>query len=79
MGADKTRGVTRWLDWQIRWVEARLNRQNGKRLAMGMVDISVVFALYYPISGEKPGVFFMSVLALTFGGMIAVLEETKNK
>ena len=39
-----------------------------------MMDLSALFFLYMPFSGEKLGVYLMSFLALFFGGIICVAE-----
>lgn len=67
--------MLRALRWQAELL-ARLLGPPARRAVLGtlMIDVSLLFALYAPFSGEKPGVYWMSQLALLFGGVIAVLE-----
>ena len=39
-----------------------------------MIDIAMAFFPYYFFSGEKFGVYWMSQLALLFGGIACVFE-----
>lgn len=66
--------MTRFLDWQADRVGDWLTPQRTRRVAVVMVDVSLLFLLYLPFSGEPLAIFLMSQLALFFAGAVAVVE-----
>lgn len=65
------------LRWQANRIRALATPRRVTNLGVVMLDLSLLFALYAPFSGEKPGVYWMSQLALLFGGIICTVEGVR--
>lgn len=66
--------MRRVIQWQIDIVKAHFTP--WARCAIGVIsfDVSLGFALYAPLSGEKSGVYWMSQLTMMIGGIVLVAE-----
>lgn len=64
--------LLRAVDWQADLIRRLFTPKWQMRAGVAMLDLSILFAAYAPLSGEKPGVYWMSQLALMFGGIIMV-------
>lgn len=62
------------LDWQAKEISKRLTPERTRRIAVVMLDISILLFFYAPFSGEPPAIYTMSVLALLFAAIIAIIE-----
>ena len=65
--------LLRPLDWMAEWLGDHLSPQAQLRVGIGCVLASLPFYAYWPVSGEKPGVYFMSALALSLSGIAFVV------
>lgn len=65
------------LDWQARRIKEWMSGDRLMRLSVVFLDLSLLFLLYAPFSGEKQGVYQMSFLALFFAAVIATIESER--
>ena len=64
-------------DVQARLIERVFSHKWMMRVGVLMIDVSIAFLVYMPFSGEQPGIFLMSQLALLFAGIICVVEAVR--
>lgn len=67
----------KFFDTQADWISKHLDPKWTRRIAVIMLDVSILFFCYAPFSGEKQGVYQMSFLALLFASIIAIIEAEK--
>jgi hypothetical protein len=63
--------------WQARLIRDWFTPKRTTHLGVVFVDASLLYVPYYFFSGEKFGVYSMSMLALFFAGVVCVIEGVR--